>query len=343
MIASKLTKWTAGLLLVCVTFELCARLDDWWTQGAHPLKPYTINTLFKATNLGREGVPFAKFSKWQINSLGYRGPESDPTKRNILTFGASETFGLYESPNKEYPRQLEQLLNQRGSAFNVVNIALPGIRVGRVGYLNDAIQKTSPTHVVVYPSPANYIGTTSPFCTQASVPVPPEKGLADTLRIAGKLEQFTKTLLPEWVTTPMRKFAIWRAIRQLDSVGDEVPQSALDALAVDLRCISEKIRASGAKPVLATHANYFGDAIEPSERSMALAWRRFYPELTEDALIHMELRANDVIRRVGAELNIPVVDAAHFIEPGAANFADFVHFTDRGAMKMAELLADQIH
>lgn len=338
MSAAKIIKWTAGFALVCLTLEFCARLDDWWVQGADPLKPYTINTLFKASDLGREGVPNAKFGKWHINSMGYRGPEPQPDRTNILTFGASETFGLYESAGKEYPRQLESKLNEDQARFNVVNIALPGIRIGRVSYLTAAIQKTQPKYVIIYPSPANYIGADQPFCHKEPVPVPPEKGIGDTIRLYGKVEQLSKSILPDWVMTPMRQFATWRATRHL-TVQKQVPDATLAALAKDMACVANAVSAAGAKPIFVTHANYFGPRIQPEAKAMAIAWRRFYPELTEEALVGLDAQANEVIRRVGATLSVTVVDAASHIEPGPEHFADFVHFNDKGAKKMAELLA----
>ena len=139
-----------------------------------------------------------RFAKWSMNSLGFRGPEIIAGRVNIVVFGASETFGIYESPDAEYPRQLEAALNADKPAhdrFNVINVALPGMRMGRVGYLDRAIGITNAKYVVIYPTPANYIGTTAPLCTQTNVPIPDSLGMADYIRLVGRVRRLQKSML----------------------------------------------------------------------------------------------------------------------------------------------------
>ena len=327
-------------LLSLVTLEMAARVDDKLKYGAPLLKPYTINTLFRPSPFGREGVPGARFTKWQMNSLGYRGPEPAQGRSNVLTFGASETFGLYESPNQEYPRLLESRLNTaRSTGQNVVNIAIPGIRIGRIGYLERAMEQTRAGHVVVYPSPANYIGTTVPFCRQTSTPVSSPNGPGEMIRLVGKVDQLSKKLIPPAVMTPIRQLSIWWSARK-EQPAARVPDETLMALREDLICVVRAARQRGAVPVLVTHATYFGDHIEAADKAMLLAWRRFYPELREEGFLDLERRANDTIRAVAAQHKVPLVDAAAAIPRGPAHFADFVHFTDQGAQVMAGLIAD---
>ena len=46
----------------------------------------------------------------------FSASKSSPGVVRIATTGASETFGLYEAANKEYPRQLEDSLRSRIAA-----------------------------------------------------------------------------------------------------------------------------------------------------------------------------------------------------------------------------------
>jgi lysophospholipase L1-like esterase len=325
--------------LAFATLELAARIDDFVKDGASLLEPYTINTLFRPSPFGREGVPSARFGKWQMNSLGYRSPEMREGRSNVLTFGASETFGLYESANHEYPRMLAERLDEfRPQAFNVVNIAIPGMRIGRVGYLERAIDQTKASHVVVYPSPANYIGTTKPFCQQASTPVPSSSGLGEQVRLAGKLDQLAKKFTPSALQTAIRSLSIWWATRH-EVLQRRVPEETLAALREDLACVVRAAQRRGSTPILVTHATYFGDRLEAADEAMLLAWRRFYPELLEEGFLDLERRANDVIRSVAAQYEVPLVDAAAAIPRGPAYFADFVHFTDKGARVIGQLVA----
>jgi len=339
-----------GLRVVCyaflglLTMELAARLDDLHRYGASMTAPYSIERLFQPSPFGREGKPGARFTKWSMNSLGFRGPEIVAGRSNIVVFGASETFGVYESPDAEYPRQLEAELNAERPAhdqYNVINVALPGMRIGRVGYLDRAIEVTNAKYVVIYPTPANYIGTTAPLCTQTTVPVPDSLGMADYIRLAGKLRQVAKEHAPSGVMTTLRKFSIWVHTRDID-VMEHVPEASIDAFRADLICVTELARSRGAEPVLLTHATYFGSEIMPGDEEMMIAWRRFYPGLSEAGFIDLEKRANDAIRSIGHDAAVNVVDSARLIPRGPEYFADFVHFTDQGAARMATLISEQI-
>ncbi|KNZ34099.1 MAG: hypothetical protein AD742_01335 [Methylibium sp. NZG] len=335
-------RWVGYIVLALATLELAARVDDFVKHGAPLLKPYTINTLFRPSPFGREGVPGARFGKWQMNALGYRGPEPQAGRSNVVTFGASETFGLYESPNREYPRVVEARLEEvRPQTYNVVNIAIPGIRIGRIGYLERALEQTQARHVVVYPSPANYIGTVTPFCRQPSSPIPSSIGMADRVRLFGKLDQLAKKVIPPQTLSPVRSVMI-RWANQKQAPVPRVPEETLNALREDLNCVVRAVQQRNAVPILVTHATYFGDKVAPEDEALLLAWRRFYPALLEEGFLDLQRRANDVIRAVAAEHGLALVDAAAAIPRGSAHFADFVHFTDKGAASMAGLIADAI-
>src|SRR5215218_19485 len=100
-------------IIALITFELCARLDDYFAYEAPILSSYHIDQIYEFDSIGRKGKPNTQFRKWKLNSLGYRGPELKPGLTRIVVFGASETFGLYEGPGHEFPRQVERRLNER--------------------------------------------------------------------------------------------------------------------------------------------------------------------------------------------------------------------------------------
>jgi hypothetical protein len=339
---SKILRIATYSLVSLVTLELAARVDDFLREQAPLLRPYSINTLFRPSALGKEGVPSAKYAKWQMNSLGYRGPEPISGRANILVFGASESFGLYESANHEYPRIVEKTLNEKlNNRFNVINIAMPGIRIGRVTYLDAAVQKTQPQFVIVYPSPANYIGTTTAFCGQPARPVADQRTLADYSRFVGKAVEMAKKIAPEAVRNALGKYTIWSASREQKPV-EKMPVETLAAMEKDFGCVIDTIRAAGSKPIIVTHATFFGATFKESDRAMLTAWRRFYPNMLEDGFIDLERRTNELIVEIGRRQGVPVVDAANVIPGGPEYFADFVHFTDKGAKTMADLIANKI-
>ncbi|HEX5358059.1 MAG TPA: SGNH/GDSL hydrolase family protein [Aquabacterium sp.] len=325
------------------TMEMAARIDDAINEDAPLWKPYTISSVFQPSPFGREGKPNARFGKWTMNEWGYRGPSPQAGRINVVTFGASETFGIYESPDHEYPRVLETRLNEAAGAqrYNVINLAIPGVRIGRWGYLDRGIKQFKAKVVVIYPSPANYIGSEKPLCDQPSSPVPDQIGIKDRIRLTGKVEQLSKKVLPPSIMTMWRQHDIAKSVQGI-TVVDKVPESNIQSFKTDLACAVRTAHQAGAQVLLATHATYFGTTLRDSDRPMMTAWRRFYPELKEEGFIDLEQRTNAAIKELAQEMDLEMVDVDKAIPPGPDNFADFVHFTDAGAARMAQLLAPHV-
>lgn len=329
-------------LLVLLTLEIAPRVEDYFRHGAPLFSPYSINTVFQSSVFGKEGKPGSRYLKWTMNSLGYRGPEPVAGRTNILIFGASETFGVYENPDKEYPRQLQALLDARQpNTYNVINVAIPGIRIGRTGYLKRALEQTGARYVIIYPSPANYIGVTTPFCGQDEKPVAVGPALTDYSRLYGRVEQLAKRHLPPGLMTMMRRQVIAREIRN-SKVMDVVPEASIAAFKIDLECTIRLVRGSRAEPIVVTHATLFGNEVRPEDEDMLIAWRRSYPELAEGGFLDLERRSNQATLEAAAANGVRVVRADTGIAPGRTHFADFVHFTDAGAERMAVLLEPAI-
>jgi hypothetical protein len=327
------------LALALVMWEIAARVDDRVSMDAPLLEPYNPDILYTNDTLGMRGKPYARYSKWRFNSLGYRGPELDPQRIRVATLGASETFGLYESDGHEYPRQLERELNARagGNVYQVMNVAYPGLSNNTaLRRLPGMVATVRPSIVTIYPSLANYIDLPK---NPNAISKAPEVS-AYELRIAGKIRTTLKTVVPERVQTAVRRWEIQRAAN--GQVWNRLPEEHVRVFHRELLATIEALSSQGVKPVLVTHATRFGDRVAPEERPMLVAWRRYYPTLAEDGFIDMERRLNDVIRQVASEHKVLLVDAAHLMPSGPRYFADFVHFTDAGARQMAVLIAEHL-
>ncbi len=351
--AEKASRYGAALRLVSLagcgllwlaTWEFAARIEDWLTAGASPWRPYAMSALFRASPVGREGVPNTRFGKWRMNRLGFRGDDPVPGRANVLAIGASETFGQYESPAHEYPRLVEdELAALVPDRYNVVNAALPGMRLGRIPYLERALMMTHPRYVIIYPTPAHYIGVEKPFCHEPARPLPMPPDITDELRIIGRLERWARRVVPAPLMHGLRELDLWRLSWNVHVIR-RVPDASVAAFKGDLECAIDTIEALGAVPLLLTHASYFGTSGQPPEDAwpMLVAWRRSYPELSEEGFLDLEHRANSVVREVAAKRGVSLFDAALAISPGPEHFADFVHFTDRGSRKMAQAIVAMI-
>ncbi len=303
-----------------------------------------FDSLYVDTTLGREGVPGGRFGKWALNSLGYRGAEPVEGRQKILVFGASESFGMYESPGMEYPAQLQRLLDQVApGVYSVVNAAAPGMRIGNLDLLQLALQRARPSHVVLYPSPVGYTGVGEPYCSR------PPRGPSvrtgepggDLLRLPGRLWVLARGHLPEALQDALR---VWSIERQLAGRAprDEAAPESVRAFAADVECARDAVLRAGAVPILMSHATYFGGEFKYEARAEMNAWRRFYPDLSGKGLLDLEAKGNIEVARVGGLPETRYVDLASVMDPGPRNFADFVHFNDEGASVVAGLLAQTI-
>src|SRR5262249_52392179 len=101
--------YCVALVLVCLlSAEVTARLDDWLTLGVPFLEsPDSDRDLVLRDEFGTRGRPHGRFKKWQLNGFGFRGREISvqPERGHcrVVILGASEAFGLYESPGREFP------------------------------------------------------------------------------------------------------------------------------------------------------------------------------------------------------------------------------------------------
>jgi hypothetical protein len=328
-------------VMFLVTLEVCARIDDAVSYGAPFIGPYDNETLYTYDHLGKTGKPGSRYLKWRLNSLGFRGPDLQRGRFRIMCIGSSETFGLYESENGEWPRKLEHILTKRARrpAFEVVNASYPGLSLATTLLrLPDWLNKIQPRIVVVYPTLANYIWLPSIVAPSTT---PPKQPFFKP-RIAGRFETLLKSALPEPLQDRIRAFQTERAARKFKSVMPRIPEENVVRFRQDLEALVDQVDRAGAGIVLVTHATLFGDRVRDEYRPILRQWRRFFPMLAEEGFLDMETRLNQVIRDVAVKRGKLLVDAARQMPSGHKTFVEFVHFTDEGAETFADLVADQI-
>lgn len=333
-----------GILCVVViasVLEICARVDDVLSYGAPFWGAYNDQSLYRVDEIGKWGKPGARYERWQLNSLGYRGPELRRGTLRIVCFGASETFGLYEGPDKEYPRQLERDLNELagGDIFQVVNAAYPGeTLVTAILRVPQVVSQVHPSYALIYPALANYISVV-PRSGHSALPNN-SVTLTDRLielRIANRVHNLLKSALPGAIQTRLRQLQIERETANI-SIMERLPEENVERFREDLTTLIGALRDHQVETVLITQATVFGATLSPRDRDLLTAWRKFYPMLKEDGFIDMELRMNRVIRETAGREKLTLIDAADEIPHRPEYFADFVHFTSAGAGVMAEVL-----
>jgi hypothetical protein len=330
-----------GVLCLAISLcvlEVCARIDDALTDGAPFFGAYNLEAILTYDQYGMTGKPYAHYRQWTLNSLGYRGPEFRSDREPILCIGASETFGIAESHDMEYPRQLEREMNARVGCdrFQVLNISHPGKTLPNFTRRIDKLAADfRPRVAVIYPSPIFYFYPSFDDDEVAHL----KQASAFEPRIRAKIFNLLDTL-PEW-TLKMRYEHHIRAATRHATLVKSIPKSDVERFHQDLSELIDRLEKNHIQPVLVTHATRFGKRVLSEDSLAFLAWRNTMPILDESGFLDIENRTNDVMRKESAARNIPLVEAADRLS-GRENFFDRVHFTDRGAHAMANLIAGKL-
>jgi hypothetical protein len=353
--SSKIRRLFAGAglgIIVLAAAEVVARVDDWIRMGIPITKtPDEDHDLKFRDWFGVRGRPFGRYRQWHLNNYGFRGPDiphdTPAGCKRIMILGASESFGLYESEGHEYPAQLQDSLSKRG-CYQVVNGAIVGAGLqGIVRLWENYAAQFHPDVVVIYPSPGFYLGTAPPVWNAVPGKAAPDHDLPFRPRLIEAFHNVWET--PDFLQK--RRLEKWLAA---DTVGKSPdwffngpPKDRLDAFSHDLDSLVKSIRATGAKPVLMTHAMRFSVPPVPEDQMLLMGWRRFSPRARPEVLLEFEVAAAQLIRDYAARENVPLIDIDKAISGHRELFGDFVHFTDEGSSVVAAtitrgLIASQI-
>ena len=334
------------LALFLAGVETTARLDDSLHLGVPFLaSPDNEHDLKLRESWGFRGRPHGFFRKWKLNEFGFRGPEitQQPIAgtTRVLVLGASETFGLLESANHEYPAHLQHTLQQRGP-FEVINAGMTSLTAASMlAYWENWASRFQPQVVVVYASPVFYLRDFTP----TPLPVLTESELATNassfqFRTVDRASSLYRNL-PFWIRSTRRDLQLRRQIAAHDESWffTTVPEDRLEKYRADVASLISKIHEDGAVPILVTHAI---SAVSPprSEDLVHLNdMRADFCRPTVEIMAQFENRANQSLRELAHDQNIQLIDAAAALAGRRALFGDLVHFNDAGAAQMAELLA----
>jgi hypothetical protein len=349
--------------VLLVALEVACRVEDRIRFGTPLLSRFTSQgDLMVRDAAGAHGRPNSRFQKWVMNDLGMRGPptpaQAAPGTLRVVVAGASETFGLYESPDREYPRQLEDSLRAAVARagcttpasprrVEVLNAALPGMSLPTVTQdLRLRVAALRPAVVVLYPTPPQYLDDAPPVAARPdSTPGAHELSWQRALwpRAAARLRTQAKQILPEAAQSWLRARDVERArsSRPANWRFAEIPAERLAQYDSALRAAVGAVRATGARPVVATHANRFVGAARPDADAL-LAWERFYPRATGAVIVAFDAAANARARQVARDSGAVLADLERTVRGGPDLFADFSHFTDAGAARVAGELARTI-
>lgn len=351
--ASALARFASHAVLFAVVVEVCARVDDRMTFGMPLWGRADSDVLVQVDEAGiTHNVPGARFEKWRINSLGFRGAElarEKPARTlRVACLGQSETFGLYESEGSEWPAQLGRRLEARRIPAEVFNASVVGPRRrDRLAYLERYVLPLAPDVVVVYPNVL-----TDGVLESPGGPLPSPRAAPSSpwqLRAVPKLRRRVRAWVPEALAAPIRAWRLDREVQALETARlggrpplDTIPQADVADFEVHLRAVVSFLRERGARPVLATYPTLVDEGNRERLRAILVAGRVWRVQLSELGMIDAARRLNQAIRSVGAELAVPVADVEAGLPRTLDAFGDHLHYTDAGAARVAAIVEETL-
>ena len=345
--AKTLLSSVVAVVVAACSLELTVRVDDWAQFGVPLTAPaISIAELAVRDSLGFHARPGTTFRQFRVNSLGFRGPELetlDTAQYLIVTAGASETFGLYETQGKEWPRQFADSLARCGADVQVANSAFAGMSLPTVRQdFERRLRRLSPDMMVYYPTPMQYLEEL-PLTPAAPEPnsVPPLPRVRS--RALPRFRDAAKRGMPQPALDLLRRLDMWRARSATGSrASNEVEPERLEVFERDLRGLVGAYRAAGAVPVLVVHANRFADTTSIESRRLLTAWERFYPKFTGLAIVRFDRLAAERTLQVARDSGLLAVDPRSELLATKGSFSDFSHFNDAGSAVVGGMTARAI-
>ncbi len=363
-------KVSLAALVFILTIEICARVDDAISFGAPLWGEYSAARLRRYDRDGFQvNVPDASFEKWQNNRLGFRGPEIVPTKASgnlhIVCLGASESYGLYESPGREWPAQLRAMLPT--PTYQVINASVAGLSLP---YFKPYVQKyvlpLKPDVIVCVVNPSLYALSwekkqnlksqgplLKPVALNQTKSVPGlRRKIMSSARSLPKIKQVFKTSLQSCFPQLLRRYQVQNLQKQVDRAEaermkgrrpkDSVPEATVSNFRSDLAELVSFINAQGVKVVLTTYPFLLDSRNIGAYPELALDSRRFLVQYSNLGLVDVVDKLNSVIASVAIEHGALLVDSHTLVPKSLEYFGDDCHYTDNGALIVARGIATGI-
>ena len=352
---NKLARWS--LLVACFlgTIELACRIEQWFLYDAPVLGMYTYDTaLFTMDEYGITGKANGAYEKWRLNSFGFRGPEIHRHKSShrlrVVCVGASETFGLYENPGAEWPRQLESLLSDAEVETEVINAAIAGMSLPqRTLHIQYRLTPFEPDVVLFMLEYGSYAGMTEQRLKKRqdkSVGLPGRSDIIASLKALRTVSRLKDVFLPRLPIQIQKGFERLERGAKLRLKETElgpkfrsithVAPFEIDVFRRDLERLYAVSSATGVRLVLLSPAMWF------TERNFDMTYLS-WPYLDESWWKEAQGVLSATARNFANERHLPYIDLSEVVRGHEAEWMmDMLHFNDSGAKQVALRVADQV-
>jgi hypothetical protein len=299
----------------------------------------SVNFAIDAVTGLRLPVPGSTHGRINYNSLGFRGPELQVPKPDgalrIAYLGSSTTLDPYSSDSESWTAVATEVLQQavENCEIDYLNAGVAGFATDRMlRYFDGRVRQAEPDVVVVVPSDIN-LDLDSYMVRH---------GLHDGLHYRPSWLARHSVL---WSKLEMNATIIKRQRAAMRSNGrDDIPVSEIvPAFDRRLRALVSAIRMNGSQPVLLMMGGQVRRGQSKSDQVEAAATDLFYmPYITIEGLLDVKDQYARVVRRVGSDLQVPVIALRSTVPADKEHYRDSSHYTPVGSAKAGRAIGEAL-
>ena len=356
-IGAKIIRLLSTAAVICaITLLLCELALRVYNPIYVPIRAdgiqLPVNRTFVQTNLNNKDVDREFVTTY--NEIGLRGPgfpEKPERYTKIFTVGGSTTACVTLTDGKTWPDLVLKQLQQRfGRDVWLNNAGMDGHSTfGHRILLDSHLAKYQPDFIV-YLIGINDMGREDLNDYDSRVTVSGQT-FRNRLIAASELLSTAQTLYRGYRAFDLGlNHAVDHDLRQIGST--YVEPEAVDqylrehrerhvpGYAKRVRALVERTIALGAVPVLVTQPAMMGRGVDPVT---GVAIDNLEYDNNRDLSVGVVWDAleiyNDAVRNIAAEYHVPLIDAAREMPKDSGLYFDWIHYSNAGAVRMAEIVS----
>ncbi len=355
---------TLSFFIFIFSIETSARIDDFIHYKAPLFGDYSSVIL---RTIDSEGIPInrpdVRFEKWRNNNQGFRGfsvaeVKSSESKR-IACMGTSETYGLHENENMEWPAQLNGMLSQYGD-IEVFNAARVGLGMTHfIPYIEKYVKVYEPDYMIVLINPFQYANSREEQSNnvknerrqktihKTNISTYNFSEIVKNLRFIKKIKQAFQSVIPENL---LKKYQLSKTIKQVETIEkstlkngnakDKLPNEHIESFKSDVNKLVHYLKENNITPILCSYPSLVSDENYLNHPEIILDLRRFTIYYSVEGLTDVLYKLNKVVEGVANVNSVLFVDLNGKLNHDKKYFADSVHYTDTGAELVAKNLSE---